>query len=601
MHKPPAACRVHRHPDLLFWGCFLFLNGLLFLPLYLMNASETALFPHEWTNWQNLRQFAASLLLWRENTDPFRLNVELAVLLALWVNTTWLRRGAVRWLVMALYFVAFAYYLYEGIMVSLYRDEPVFYNHYFLIKDGLAFLLDHLHLSLWVYLLTGVGIAALVALLIWAVRVLTDGGIPSQMSRASRVTIAALAVAVAATALAYRGVLADPRMVVSSLAFKLERNISASYTLYQNLAQFDDAEIRAAYDYSSHTLERKPNIYIIFIESYGSVLYKRDDWRVAYIELLDKVENTLLANGFQVASALSASPTWGGGSWLAYTSAIFGMRIDNHPQYLTLMDRYQQENPRYPDFGAYLRGQGYFYQWVTSLSVELRDSVWDKYSRFYGVDQWLRYRDLDYQGLHYGWGPAPSDQYVLGYAVDQALKAVDQPRVVFYITQNSHYPWDPLPPLVEDWRTLGLPTDQAEVPPAEGLSHPEIRQNYFDAIDYSLNMLAQYIIDRANEDAVFILIGDHQPPRVSRRADGYETPVHIITRDPEFVGNLVPHGFERTMRVYREQPIMRHEGLYSLLARTLAETYGTHPDAAPEFMPEGVMPPDWISSVEDTQ
>src|SRR5690606_9812289 len=131
--------------------------------------------------------------------------------------------------------------------------------------------------------------------------------------------------------LAYNSVLADPRMVISSLTFKLEQNIAASFEMYQDIANFDDREIREADNYSRHKLAHKPNIYLIFIESYGSVLYKRPDWREEYLKILDSAEKTLTKHNFHFASTLSESPTWGGGSWLAYTSTLFGIRIDNHP------------------------------------------------------------------------------------------------------------------------------------------------------------------------------------------------------------------------------------------------------------------------------
>lgn len=66
---------------------------------------------------------------------------------------------------------------------------------------------------------------------------------------------------------------------------------------------------------------------LVFVESYGSVLYKRPDYALAYTALLDELQSALTADGWHTASALSEAPTWGGGSWMAYTSALFGLRI----------------------------------------------------------------------------------------------------------------------------------------------------------------------------------------------------------------------------------------------------------------------------------
>ncbi len=64
-----------------------------------------------------------------------------------------------------------------------------------------------------------------------------------------------------------------------------------------------------------------------------------------------------------------------------------------------------------------------------------------------------------------------------------------------------------------------------------------------------------------------MLIGDHQPQQVSRRDDGFETPVHIISRDAGFVESLQDYGFVDGLIVQEMQPTLRHEGFYSLFVR----------------------------------
>lgn len=605
MTKPiKILTRLRLHPDVVFWGCFLVLNALLFLPFYLLNLNENAPF-HFLTELRRAPLTALfNLFIWRENSDPFRINTELIVMLALWINVGWLRRGAVRWLMTVVYFIALLYYLYESIMIYLYRDDPVFYNHYFLIRDGLRFLAEHLNISLVAYGSVIVGATVVITLIVLILRTLVDWQLPARLSRTTRLSVTALAVAVLLSAATYRGVSADPRMVMSSLSFKLEKNIAASVALYESIVNFDDTEIYSTYNYAKYHLATKPNIYLLFVESYGSVLYKRPDWQVAYVDMLHKVEDRLDEGGFHYASHFSISPTWGGGSWLAYTSALFGLHISSHPQYLTLMDRYQTKVPRYPDIGTYLRKQGYHYFWTTSISEELGDKKWNSYKSFYGVDEWLRYSDLNYEGAGYGWGPAPADQYVLAYSRDVAMADQEKPLVMFYITQNSHFPFQPVPEMADDWHDLNVPAPTVDPTPVEDMSHAELRASYLHAVDYDLKMLTDFVLNHADENAVFVLVGDHQPPSVSRRSDGYETPVHIISRDPALINNLDQFGFVHAMEIPADQSTqLHHEGIYSLLVRTLVQTYGEHPEDAPEFLPNGVDVPDWIinESEETTQ
>jgi hypothetical protein len=595
-----ASARPRLHPNLVFWGCYLALNALLFLPLYLLNLNEDAS-QHILTTLRNAPLTGLfNLFIWRDDSDPFRINTELAIMLALWVNVGWLRRGAVRWLITIVYFVMLFYYLYESVMISLYRDEPVFYNHFFLIRDGLNFLTEHLNVPILIYIAVFGGAVIVVGAIVSALRALVDSQLPAQLNRTTRLGAIALAVAVLISSIAYRDVSADPRMVVSSLSFKLEKNIAASIALYNSIVNFDDADIYTTYSYTRYHLDKKPNIFLLFVESYGSVLYKRPDWRIAYTDMLAKAEDRLDKGGFHYATKLSQSPTWGGGSWLAYTSALFGLEIESHPQYLTLMDRYETQVPRYPDIGTYLRSQGYDYVWTTPIVGELSEKKWNSYKSFYGPDEWLRYSDLDYDGARYGWGPAPPDQFTLAYTRDVALAKEEKPLVLFYITQNSHFPFQTVPEMADDWHDLDKPSPTGDPVIVEGVSHEQLRANYLNAVQYDLDMLTDFILNHANEDAIFVLVGDHQPPAVSRRSDTYYTPVHIISRDAKYIDNLEQYGFVESMAVDDSIPSeLHHAGIYSLLVRTLVQTYGTLPSFAPPYLPDGVNVPDWVTANTD--
>lgn len=55
---------------------------------------------------------------------------------------------------------------------------------------------------------------------------------------------------------------------------------------------------------------------MIFVESYGSVLYKRPDYKAAYTKLLEELQGEfarLAAAGYQLPQQLAHL---GGGSWL---------------------------------------------------------------------------------------------------------------------------------------------------------------------------------------------------------------------------------------------------------------------------------------------
>ena len=268
---------------------------------------------------------------------------------------------------------------------------------------------------------------------------------------------------------------------------------------------------------------------------------------------------------------------------MSYTSALFGLRVSSDPQYYALLDRYQNEE--YPDLGRFLKDQGYRYYRLTALSMGLPQSQWQKYVSFYGIDRWLQYEDLSFVGPEFGWGPAPPDQYSLNFARETMRRETDGPYLFFTITQNSHYPWTPQPQLVQSWQLLNKP-GPAPPPSTELIEHSERRLNYWNAIEYQLEMLTDFILTEPDEEAIFVIVGDHQPPRVSRREDGWDTPMHIIAKNGTFVASFEEYGFKSGLAVWESEPSFRHEGFYSLFARQLLAAFGVG-EELPPYLPAG--------------
>ncbi|MCS6827600.1 MAG: hypothetical protein NZ553_13375 [Caldilinea sp.] len=587
MAEPVLRVRLHkRYPNLLFWLSFLVLNVLLFLPMAMV-SEENALAPPALPVEGGWQSALGHLLIWRESLDPWRISVELTAMTALWV---WLGKWRRKWLGALfglIYMLMLTYSLYEAIVTGIYLLEPSFYSQFFLARDGLPFLAERVNAGRGLYvgaLLVSIAGCAVV-LGLW--RVLLMSGASPGLSRSSRLILAGIAPLTLLASVLYQQYTARPQMVVSSFGYKLQRNFEVSLEIYRDVKGFDDNLVRHVYDYSSHRLAQKPDIYIIFVESYGSVLYKRPHFTPAYRALLSELIEMFKIEGWHVTTALSEAPTWGGGSWLSYTTTLFGMRIDNHPQYLDLRNKYQVE--RYPSLGATLHDQGYHYVWLSALDENISEAGWSKYRRMLAVDELIRFKDMGYVGPRYGWGPAPPDQWVLHWAYEHLKSKTDKPLMFFTITQNSHYPWAPHPTLAEDWRTLNQLGPEPEPVDPETIGLDAMRANYLNAIDYQLRMLTQWILDVGDENSIFVLIGDHQPPAVSRRADGWATPVHIISKDAAFIEAFAEYGFIPGLEVNELEPTLRHEGFYSMFMRALLGRYGVSRIAQPAYLPEGVM------------
>ena len=104
-----------------------------------------------------------------------------------------------------------------------------------------------------------------------------------------------------------------------------------------------------------------------------------------------------------------------------------------------------------------------------------------------------------------------------------------------------------------------------------------------------MGFLTDFVLKTGDEDSVFILIGDHQPQRVSRRSDGFDTPIHIISKDAALVDAFLDYGFARGLAVQNPTPTMRHEGFYSMFMRVLLTQYGQGVKLPPEYLPSGII------------
>ncbi len=342
------------HPNLLFWFGFISLNLLLFLPTYILNRETSTLLPLSHMLEQDFATTFKQLVIWRNNLDIFRLNLEFTLLIAAWVYVPVVRNGRIRSIFLGVmvfvYFLTLVYTFYESLSIYFYQVDAVIYAHFQLLIGGLGFLVEHMQLKPALIISVIIAIVVCGIFLLFLIRAFTEEKIVDNLNFWSKLFLAMFLIFVVAAIFQNQRLLASPKSVVSSLIAKLQKNGSDSFSLAERVRALSEIQYDQAYNYEGHDLLSKPNIYLIFIESYGSVLYKRDSFRGTYENILDEKQSELRDNGWLVTSALSESPTWGGGSWMAYTSLLFGLRVDNHPQYLSLLDKFQDQD--YPDMGS---------------------------------------------------------------------------------------------------------------------------------------------------------------------------------------------------------------------------------------------------------
>jgi hypothetical protein len=167
---------------------------------------------------------------------------------------------------------------------------------------------------------------------------------------------------------------------------------------------------------------------------------------------------------------------------------------------------------------------------------------------FWGFEKIWRTEDMGYAGPHFGWAAIP-DQYTLDFIHRQERRQRDRPLFIEYALISSHGPWEPLPPLLDDWESLGDGSVYGKTKLTGGtpVYQPmwsDITRKYVDSVDYTLKALREYVTRYVTDDSLIIILGDHQPaPLITGEGASRSVPVHIISRDPELLTPFEKWGF----------------------------------------------------------
>ena len=395
----------------------------------------------------------------------------------------------------------------------------------------------------------------------------------------------------------------NERVRVRTVVTKAWANTQASVRLASMLDSLDTMPVNSAYSaYDTLSLERRPPVYLITVESYGTLLERHPDLRDPYRRLMRRMQDTLAADGWHMASARAEAPVQGGRSWLAIASLLTGVRVDRQ----VLYNRFLERPERAPHLVRFLNRQGYH-------TVALQPFTYERPGlptrNIYDFDVTLYRDDLAYEGPAYGLADAP-DQYSLNFAHHTQLDG-RAPYFLFFETVDSHALWNyGLPPVLSDWRRFNeaggsgqearRALEQAGRPPGaflpDSLTRPRIYDQpqstrYLRHIAYDLQVIREYLLDTAPEGSLVLLLGDHQPPLFG--TESTEVPLHVLSTDASMVESVRRRGFSDGLVPREDRPKVRQEALYSLLVRLLAEhDRGPTADTTglPPVQPRGVAP-----------
>ncbi len=558
--------RKLRFTDWSWWLLFLGLNFLLFLPRsfvsrvsFLEDITSRATF-YRYFTWP----------FRRSSDDIFRLSVDLIIVL--WVVVLAGKRlHRFRIAIFAgSYLLFLVYMIYDASFKGLYKFKPILANDLILFKYGFEIVWSDTP-----YLLI-IGLAAM-GVVSWGVvrvsRLLLSSFTALKIYRGKAfLAVSALCV------LSFYKLHVHPLLFedkehlpiveeagLNFITFSIMRNITQSIDLHRKIGQFSIPNIKKKNDrLHDLRLRRKPNIYMVFVESYGRILYDHGLLKSKYASTLQHMEDRLTAHAVGVTSRFSISPVLGGGSWLAYTSMLYGTEINTQGLYQKLVN--DESFHQVPNFLKWLSAQGYESVFLSPLATTKRVPDYDTYGRFYGVDKWVKPGTFgDYKGTRYGWGNIPPDQFIFNSSISD-LRTSTKPHVIFFLTKNSHSPFKSPNRAVDDWRTLQVKNgpDRAAL-----FSDKPNLEDYAQAIYYELDYLTRFAANMPEED-IMILIGDHQPPVLAGPEATSETMVHVLSKNMNFISSFEKYGFSQGMGCEDRQDQFEHKDLLWPLAQEIA-------------------------------
>ncbi|MEU1618901.1 sulfatase [Streptomyces sp. NPDC005722] len=425
-----------------------------------------------------------------------------------------------------------------------------------LFSDGLSFLKDSAGTTTAYGTLAGALFAVLAVLVLMPLAVVRLTKVMARHASVSRrgtlvagvvwMTCATLGVQVAGLSLAAN----DTSLRVRGRVEMVQQGLADEKVFAKQVA--DDRFAKMPADRLLSGLRGKDVIFT-FIESYGRGAVEDPAMAPGVDAVLRDSTRQLAEAGFSARSGWLTSPVTGGGSWLAHTTFLSGLWVQDQQRY-----RYVSSSDRMTLTSAFKRTGDF--RTVGMMPGVTR--AWPE-GKFFGLDHVHDSRTMGYQGPKFSWSPVP-DQYTLSaFERLEHGKASNQPMMSEIVLTSSHNPWAPIPRMI-DWGQVGDGSVYDAIK-KEGKDRKEVwkdprqvRQEYGSAIQYSLKSLTDFVTKYGNENTVLVFLGDHQPVSTVVGVNASrDVPVAIVAHDPKVLDRVSDWGWSDGLQPEHDAPVWR--------------------------------------------
>jgi hypothetical protein len=346
----------------------------------------------------------------------------------------------------------------------------------------------------------------------------------------------------------------DTPVAATSATAMTYQQVRQVQSAIQDQTEFaEQAKVDAFRDTSGDALLtglRGKDVIVAFVESYGRVAIEDPQFAPGVNAVLDAGSAQLRAAGLASRSAFLTSSTAGGGSWLAHSTLLSGLWIDNQQRYRSLVT-----SDRLTLNGAFQRAH-----WRTVGVMPAISRAWPE-GDFYGYDHVYNADNSGYRGPKFFYATMP-DQYTMSALQHAELARTDRAPVMAEVALlSSHTPFSPLPRLI-GWDQVGdgsafngMP-ESGERPEEVMQDTNRMRAAYGHSIEYSLSTLITFMQTYGDDDLVLVFLGDHQPqPFIAGVGASHDVPITIVAKDPAVLDQISGWNWQDGLRPGPGAPI----------------------------------------------
>lgn len=554
---------------------FLSLNFLVFIPnlvvsFIIKNDQEKVPF------FNDTPYFIFKKMLYlRFSNDCFRLifEVQVIALLVLLIGISY--QSFFKAILICLVMISFIYVTYITIIIKIFKKDPILINDYHFVKTGFMVYKKQIGMIILFVLAFFIGLFFIVNGLI---NVFLESSF--QISQKWLIALIILTSILVSLVSIKKIKYSQYHSCVSfSIVKHLYHNLYKSKKLKRSLKTLNE---KAPYNYINEIkLKVKPNIILVFVESYGSFAFSNEKYGSEFRKTMNGIYKSLSDKDWKIASAFSDAPVASGGSWLSHSSILFGTKVNDIAAHELIFSQTEYVS-KLESLPRFLENFGYKTTLASTLSYHKNELNWEKVSNVYPFKKMMLHDDFEYTGQKvniYGDRFALPDEYTLNYAYD--IHRDNSPFFLCVNTINSHHKYVSPIETFNNWKDY----NNIDFSVTDGLSKNYVK-NYFSAINYQLKYIEKFLLNNKFDDTITILIGDHQPPFITPANIDKATPIHIISKNQEFINAFNKFNFE--VGLNPSQKHLKHESFFSKFLYALNRAYGVDKNLDLSILEDGI-------------